>query len=413
LVVACAALLALPLLALAAPGDLDKGFAKKGVAVADIAPTGSGASRVAVMPDGKIIAGGMAISGLGEDSYGHFAVAAFTSKGALDTGFGKKGSTNFDFGEQYTFDALLDLRITDDDKILVGGDTYVYEDGGNGHAAAGVARLNSDGSLDTTLATDGTLAANPDGLEAATAVLPLPDGDFYAMGRGDHAVVIARFNADGTLDPAFAGDGATTIDGATEPGGAMLTSAGKIVLIASPANLPNDEFALMRFNADGTPDTTFGDNGVAHAPGKAVYELAQGANGDLVAAGGDTVARFDADGQVDKSFNDDGLFEFSGASGFSALGAAIESNGSVVVSGSAKHGKRGLFAVARLGSNGRLDRKFGTRGFASGKFGTAALGVALEDDGDIVAAGRTLGRSIFIGGIAGRETNVAVARFSG
>ncbi len=69
------------------------------------------------------------------------------------------------------------------------------------------------------------------------------------------------------------------------------------------------------------------------------------------------------------------------------------------------------FAVAVLTSKGTLDRKFGKRGFATDKHGDVAKAVTVQDDGKIVAAGRTFGRNIFIGSIAGRETAMMLARY--
>ena len=70
------------------------------------------------------------------------------------------------------------------------------------------------------------------------------------------------------------------------------------------------------------------------------------------------------------------------------------------------------FAVARLKKSGKLDRRFGDGGYAIVDLGgqEAALDVALQDDGKIVAAGRARGRNLFIGGIGGRDTKVALAR---
>jgi uncharacterized delta-60 repeat protein len=406
-------LLVFPLLAIAKPGALDKGFGEHGTTVSNIASTGSGANRVVVMPGGAIVAAGMGIDGLGEDSDGDFAVAGYTEKGALDTGFATKGANIFDFGEDYVFDVVHDLAVTDDGKILVGGLTF---DGTN--TAAGIARLKADGSLDDTLGGDGTVTASAEELENAVALLPLPGGAFYVVGPAGDNLAIARFTEDGTLDASFAGDGVATYgtDRAARVGQAILTEGGKIVAVAYTADVADPNFGLLRFNADGTLDATFGDGGLAQGVGKGVTELSADEDGNLVAAGARNVARFDADGQPDVSFADHGAFEFSSASGFTASGLALDPDGKIVLSGSAaqkrKHkADRTYFAVARLKSNGKLDRKFGKRGFAVAKFGSEAPGVGVQDDGKIVAAGRTLGRSIFIGDIAGRDTNFALARF--
>jgi uncharacterized delta-60 repeat protein len=421
LVVATGALLVFPLLAIAKPTVLDKHFGHKGLAVAQVGQDGSGANLVAVADDGGIIAAGMSIFAEGEDSDGDFVVAKFTPKGKLDPKFGGKGANIVDFGDEYTFDVPEDLALTDQGKILVAGDT-ADDDG----AGAAITRLDSDGKLDQSLAGDGTLTAHAGGLESASAVLPLPNGAFYAIGPSKKSLEIARFTADGSVDQSFGTGGFTLTDLGAQAsvGHAVLTDNGKIVVVAHPSEgpstylpgVPKGEFALLRFTSAGVLDATFGQDGIAVADGSAVTNLVQDAKGNLIAGGGDHVVRFTEDGQLDGEFARGGIFTFSSASGFAGAGLAVGVKGSVVVSGSAKAHKskaaaKQQFAVAELTSAGSLDRKFGKRGFVMNKHGDAAKAVTTQDDGKIIAAGRTFGRSIFIGNIAGRETKMMLTRY--
>jgi uncharacterized delta-60 repeat protein len=402
-----AVIVVFPLLALATPGALDQKFGKKGVATAQVGLDGSGANLVAVADDGGIIAAGMGVLASGEDSEGHFVVAKFTSKGKLDSSFGSKGSTTVDFGGgPLAFDVTEDLALTEDNKILVAGNA-VTEDF---DYAAGVIRLNANGELDAGFADGGQLISADGGVEDSTAILPLPGGAFYLIGPSKKALEIARFNADGSLDTTFGTGGFTLTDtGGRDIGHAVLTADGKIVVAVG-------QLGLARFNADGSVDTTFGDQGYAGVPGVSVTNVAQDSKGRLVAALGRTVARFTAGGTPDESFAKDGVFEFSSASGFAGAGLAIGAKDSVVVSGTSKPTKSKAtadhrFAVAVLKGNGTLNRKFGNRGFTADKHGDIAKAVTTQDDGKIVAAGRTFGRSIFIGSIAGRDTAMMLARY--
>ena len=411
--VVCIGVLAAPLIARGASGDLDSTFGKGGVTLTAVGFTGSGAARVAVDPEGRIVTAGVSFDGLGEDTDADFSVVRHTAKGKLDKSFGTSGAQVFNFGESYVWELPNDLALTADGKILVGGSTEV----GSFESGAGIARLNADGTFDTSLAGDGTLSTNPEGLDEATAVLPVDDGDFYAVGpSGGHRVVVARFNADGSLDAGFAGDGAAMQDLGvlTRVAHAVLADDGRIVVVVRSRGIGPSNFGLIRFNADGSPDTAFGKDGFATAAGSRVTEVAMDPAGRLIAAGGRTVARFGVDGALDTSFAGDGAFTFSRAKGFSASGLAVTPNGSLVLSGTG--GRRGThFAVAQLRKSGQLDRGFAGDGFAIVKLGgkDAALGVTVQDDGKIVAAGRARGRNLFIGGIGGRETKVAVARFDG
>ena len=406
----CAAL-GVPLFATGATGDLDPSFGKRGTSLAQVDSTGSGAARIAVMPNGKLIAAGVGFDGLGEDTDADFAVVGFSANGKLDKRFGKKGASVFDFGEDYVWELPNDLAITADRKLLVGGSTEIGDDF---DSAAGVARLTADGSFDDSLAGDGTLGANPEGLEDASAVVPLADGDFLVAGPSGKSVAVARFNADGSLDAAYAGDGVATHDlgGQARVGRAVVDGGGGIVVAVGSSAIGKDGFGLVRFGADGTFDAAFGNGGMASGDGR-VDELALAPGGKLVAAGGKSVSRFDSAGDPDKSFAGDGGFAFAGPKRFGAEGLAVAENGSLVLAGAggrkAKH-----FAVARVKRSGKLDRRFGDGGFAIANLGgqEAALGVALQGD-DIVAAGRAKGRNLFIGGIGGRDTKVALARFRG
>ena len=408
LALAGAVFVVFPLLAIAAKtGVLDKKFGKHGLAIAQVGNDGSGANLVAVAPDGGIIAAGMSVFAEGEDSEGHFVVARFTTKGKLDSGFGSNGSTIVDFGGgPLAFDIPADMALTNDGEILVAGSAV--DDEGNG--AAGIARLDANGQLDKTLDGDGMLAASPGGLERATAVLPLAGGAFYVIGPSKKSLEIARFNADGTLDAAFGTGGFAPTD-LGESGGighAVMTADGKIVVAG--------DFGLMRFSDDGSLDTTFGDDGVAPATDPDMANLAQDSKGNLIAAGGRNIARFTPDGKLDNSFAEDGTFEFSSVSGFAGAGLAVGAKDSVVASGTTKPTKskttaQHRFAVAVLKRNGRLNRTFANRGFATNKKGDVAKAVTTQKDGKIIAAGRTFGRNIFIGSIAGRDTQMMLARY--
>ena len=153
-------------------------------------------------------------------------------------------------------------------------------------------------------------------------MLALADGDILVAGPSGKSVAVARFNADGSLDPAFAGDGVATHDlGATaEVGHAVIDAAGGLVIVVGSAALGKHGFGLVRFTAGGSFDSTFGDAGLATANGSGVTELALASGGKLVAGGRKTVARFDAGGHLDTSFASAGLFTFGGPKRFSGRG---------------------------------------------------------------------------------------------
>jgi len=117
-------------------------------------------------------------------------------------------------------------------------------------------RYNTDGSLDTTFDGDGRVRTDFGGNDTGQGVAIQGDGKIVAAGfAGFGAVALARYNADGSLDPTFGGDGMVT----REPGGAnavAIQRGGKIVTAGSGA-----DFVVDRYNIDGSIDTTFGGDG--------------------------------------------------------------------------------------------------------------------------------------------------------
>ena len=214
-----------------------------------------------------------------------------------------------------------------------------------------------------------------------------------------------RYNPDGTLDTGFgkAGMVTTQIGGNSDSANSVaLQSDGKIVVAGDTLAPGNNNFAVARYNANGTLDTTFNATGKATADfSKFDYgrSVAVQSDGKIVVAGntanGDSrifaVARFNADGTPDISFNKSGKVttDFGGGNA-EARGVAVQSDGKIVVAGFASVDGTEKFALVRYNPDGTLDRSFGGSGrvmTAVGITGSNATGVALQKDGKIVVAG--------------------------
>jgi uncharacterized delta-60 repeat protein len=227
--------------------------------------------------------------------------------------------------------------------------------------AAAPAQAASAGSLDPSFGTGG-LAAVPADFSAGT-MLPQPDGTILVLATVTNTVTdgaefgVLRYNANGTLDTSFGtgGEAVASFPGATtEPAGIFVQSDGKIV-VAGSEDIPNDgeNAAVVRFNADGTLDTSFGSSGevTTHFP-----------SGNANLPGNDTAntVLVQADGKI-------------------LIGGGLETcvnpRNAQCISET---------ALARLNPAGTLDTSFGSGGFAvqnAGSFGVIALG---EDSaGDI------------------------------
>jgi len=340
-------------IALAAAGDLDITFSGDGKLTTDIGGWNDRANAVAIQSDGKIVAAGDHFNDAG-DNY-NFAVIRYRSGGALDTTFSGDGKLTTNFGG---LDLAKDVAIQSNGRIVVAGHTcnasWICE--------LAVVRYNPNGSLDTTFSGDGKVIVDFGGLGIDTGGYGLAiqaDGKIviagYMNNGTDSDFALYRFNSNGSLDPTFHGDGKLNFgfgkwrnDGGY---GLAIQSNGKMVVVGHTcdAGWNNCNFALARINANGTLDTTF-------------------------SADGKTATNFGADDH-----------------GFAV---AIQSNGRIVAAGYSGSPER-KFALARYNSNGSLDTTFHADGKVvtnlSPGFSNGGRDVAIQSDGKIVVAGYSYG----------------------
>ena len=388
------------------PGTLDPTFDLDGVATAAIGPTGTEdvAYAVAIQPDGKVVVAGR--------SGGDFAVVRFNADGSLDTTFGSNGhvTTSVSSGTASPpwASEARGVVIQPDGKIVVAGSS------GGSSTDFGVVRYNADGSLDTTFSGDGIVITRV-GLSGgpAYAVALQSDGKIV-VGGGYWDFELVRYNTDGSLDTTFDGDGQVVTDFGSINDvvyALALQSDGKIVAAgASEAGDSEHDFALARYNSNGSLDASFGGNGklttsIAEAPAisdDVAYAVALQPDGRIVAAGGPNnfvLVRYNANGSLDTGFGGTGkvitsMSPIGNTSG--AYGVALLPGGKIVAVGQAANYTDPWwhhdFAIARYLSDGSLDLTFD----GDGKFTTMvapggqvdmARAVAVQPNGRVVAAG--------------------------
>jgi len=352
-----------PQVAQAAAGDLDPTFGVGGMLMTDINRSTDIANAVAVQADGKLVVVGQAYKHndySGED----FVVTRYNTDGTLDTTFGRGGKVRTDFpGLAAVPSAVV---IQPDGKIVVAGGAFpLFTFAGNFE----VVRYNSNGSLDTSFGNGGIVTTTfPEGSYAFDVALQ-PDGKIIAAGTvfvdfipgesSDTDFALARYNPDGTPDATFGNGGQVSTDflGLEDDAFSVLIQPdGKIVAVGS-ANNPATyyDFAAVRYLSNGTIDTTFG------------------------------VA-----GKVQTDFGDQNFDR--------ARSAVLQPNGSIVAAGFAISQNGGVqnFAVARYTSNGILDTTFSGDGKTQIDFGNccqSATKLLLQSDGKIIAVGGSNGES--------------------
>lgn len=244
LVGALAIVVALGSPAAAPPGDLDTTFDGDGKLTTDFGDFDE-AGGVSIQADGKIVAAGSAVSLTGFD----FALARYNSNGSLDITFDGDGLVTLDFDA--ATDEARAVAIQADGKILAAG--LAVLSGGN--AEFGVARYNSTGSLDTSFDGDGSATTDfAADFDRVDAVAVQGNGKIVA---GGHAVVsgtvdfaLARYDPNGSLDTTFSGDGRVTTDFAGMDDvvfGVALQANKRIVVAGRVNNSGNYDFGLARY----------------------------------------------------------------------------------------------------------------------------------------------------------------------
>ena len=281
------------------------------------------------------------------------------------------------------------------------------------------------GELDVTFGTGGVLSTDFGGTyDWAYATAVQPDGKVLAAGvsngAGTYDFALARYQADGSIDPSFGQGGKVTTDFATSFDWAyalVLQPDGNIVVGGVTDASGSRDFALARYRPDGSLDPVFGQGGRVIAKlrplsADTVHGLALQPDGKIL-AGGTTfpdrvvlrpnadfiLARFMPEGASDVDFGVGGAVttDFDGESWDDARALALQPDGSVVVGGSTNAGNSSgvLFGADQLGlarytPEGMLDGTFGDGGTVTidgGSMVEAIRALALHPDGRILAAG--------------------------
>jgi len=405
----------------AASGALDSTFGGDGRVTTDLSARGDFAGAVAVQADGKLVVAGSAAYDTRDPK---FALSRYNADGTLDTSFGGgdgRVTTNFTNRE----DAVYGLAVQPDGKIVAAGDAGFR----TGNSRFALARYNGDGTLDTSFGGDGKVTTNwTSGNDPVSSLLLQPDGKIVVAGGVAHngrnpRLAVARYEADGTLDATFSGDGKVTTDATAAKDYAnavALQADGKILAggIGQPRHV-RGVFELVRYNANGTLDTTFSGDGALTTNFTRRDDSVQGivvlSDTDIVAGGiagygGNArfaLARYNADGSREAAFGGgDGKVTTDITAGLDeAWDIVLQPDGKVVAGGDAA-GRGGRFAAVRYLTDGTLDPTFGASGKAFVNFTRRddfAYGLTQQTaDGNLVLAGGS--------GWGGSNPKFAVAR---
>lgn len=342
----------LALCRLNADASLDYSFGIGGKIITSFGSQSS--TPMVIQPDGRIVVAGVATTG----SYSSVMVARFLTNGMLDPAFGSGGVVTNQVGTNVSSPNSIVLQS--DGKILVGASCNVS---GNDIA---ILRLLTNGLLDTHWGVSG-VATEVIGTSDTMASLAVQsngkvvDGGYSYLSSSVEFSLL-RCNTNGALDNTFGsfGRAADPISGQLASAGyaMVLQPDGKILLAGATANSSTEQVALMRFNSNGSLDTTFGNNGASIASiglgACAAYSVCLQPDGKIVTGCLAVIgpldkfaaARFLTNGVLDATYGVGGVnyYDFGTGANENVIAGALDPIQRLVLAGTAGN----LFAVARV-----------------------------------------------------------------
>jgi uncharacterized delta-60 repeat protein len=356
-----------------AAGNLDSTFGSGGEIVINGGSIFSGGVQpvdTIVQTDGKTITIG---SGFSYTAGGYLTqLKRYNTDGTIDTSFGTGGKIDTSAG-------YFGAKQQSDDKLILLSRASAFDVTSNFI----LTRFNSNGTIDNTFGTNGSLTTDVAGygfIDERNGKILLGAGG--ASTTTFNIVKVNLYNSDGTLDNTFGTNG--TISSATSnslASGGILQTDGKVLLsVGSVGGFG----AIKRYNRDGSPDNNFGYDGVLLG---ASASLSQQSDGRILANDGARVIRYNLDGSRDYTFGTLGKIDSYGK-------LVIQGDGKIVTAGSKSGiaGNQQDFFLNRYSNDGVLDRTFGTDGIATVDFdkGSDVLSnLTFGTDGRIFASGQT------------------------
>lgn len=402
-------------------GVLDNSFGTGGFVITDVQGNFDGGTSIALQADQKILVAGWSDNGSDTD----FAIIRYLPDGILDNTFGNMGIVTTDFAGNT--DVGQSIVLQSDGKFIVAGYTF---NGGNWDFA--ISRYNPNGSLDNTFNMDGktTIPIITNENDFAYAICIQNDEKILVGGNcgnnlSNNDAAIVRFNVDGSLDNSFGGSGIVITNVGVDINRCLdiaTQTDGKILVSGSSRNAIYDhDMTLIRYNIDGTLDTSFDSDGkvtLDFGSGKHDHgqSLAIQPDGKIIMGGTslDTytsdfaLARFNQDGSLDNTFGAGGKVITNISSTYD-LGKSLilQPDGKIILTGYSYNGSNNDLALACYNNDGSLDNTFGTNGIVTTDLGgnyDSGLSSQMQSDGKILIAGWTSSLS---------DIDFVLARYSG
>lgn len=302
-------------------GSTDQSFGINGA----VALAGS-LRQMVIQPDGKIV-----LVGAGE--FNNSDAVAFVrlngADGSADASFGVGGSFFMPFPQG---SSLMDVALQADGKILAAGYTTESD------TDVLLVRLSPDGTPDNTFSFDGVVKTDASGIDLGSALVISDDGKITVAGATDNNGLLIRYNTDGTLDNTFGTNGIAVQNlgiGSSFFNDIVNGVGGKIYVCGWFNSGSDKDFLAAKFNADGTPDESFASLGYSlndfNSDNDEAMELVYQPDGRILVVGDAVIMgsvgammRLNADGSFDSSFGNGGFVTTSIGLGNVFEGVALQ-----------------------------------------------------------------------------------------
>ncbi|HZV70866.1 MAG TPA: T9SS type A sorting domain-containing protein [Saprospiraceae bacterium] len=398
------------------PGQMDKTFNTTGKVTTRIENFNVNTSALLIQDDGKILVSGTAVSATNARD---FVIARYTSDGRIDSSFNQTGNRVIDFFGKNDF--CYAMALQSDGKILMTGITTKP----TSERKTIIVRLLEDGSFDDTFGTNGVYVNTFENREETPRVIHFQDdGKIIVSGSIDTNLAttvcaVFKYNQDGSPDTSFGDQGLAiaVVPESYNPAFGAVQHDGKIItggfLLGN-----NTEIIMLRFSPQGIIDSTFGLNGIVWTKfiGEEhfAYSIFLQDDHKILMVDGIThsgkrdfcMLRYNENGSLDSTFGVYGKVVTPISSGSNTAHAvSIQEDQKILLAGFLGTTPKHDFAMARYNSDGSLDAEFGNGGKVITDFGNddLAFTMAIQSDNKIVLSGHTIDNS--------GNNNFALARY--
>ena len=382
-----------------ANGSLDTGFDGDGKALSLIDDGFYAIKSISKDASGKYL-----VNFNDGNPFNYSVIRKYNADISLDASFGINGqfnTLNSGYGMAEYITATSDSKI-----IMLRSFTF------------GLIKYNTNGTLDTTFDTDGIVITEFEySTDELKKIIVLPNDKIIALGTSRYRqpnnayfsnIVLSKYNSDGSLDTSFGnlgkvysvfGENVYTIMNA------FVQTDGKILVNAYYYVFPSYDpiYELIRYNSDGSLDTTFGTNGKI-ATSSGVFSLINPVDGKLLFVSGNylpsgdyehIIKKYNNNGSIDAVFGTNGSVTFNNGNSPYDLKFALQQEGKILVSGTSYYsGFNTQFFTRRLNVDGSLDTTFGTNGQITTPIQGYVLSNLVQSDGKIVVVGMSGGLSL-------------------